>query len=153
MCSTAYGSDTVHESCALSSQALSAAASVLFHQCILWWPLAACFPCPSLLFRGFSDAFSPGYRTTEAPENFSEKEPGLDWICPQVVEVETGEDPGPSCACRRPEIRLFVSVSLARCHVEAMAWLPFSRIQNTKLVWPLHCGLDPGIRVSTWKPC
>lgn len=25
-------------------------------------------------------------------------------------------------------------VSLARCHVEAVEWLPLSRIQNTKLV-------------------
>lgn len=62
-----------------------------------------------------------------------------------------GRSPGPSYACCHPEIHLLVSVSLARCHVEAMAWLPFSRIQNTKLVWPLYCGLDPGIRVSTCK--
>lgn len=43
------------------------------------------------------------------------------------------------------ELHLLVSVSLARCHVEAMACLPFSGIQNTKLVWSFHCGLDPGI--------
>lgn len=38
-------------------------------------------------------------------------------------------------------------VSLARCHVEAVEWLPLSHIQNSNLVvfGLSRCGLDPGL--------
>lgn len=77
----------------------------------------------------------------------------LDWTCPQAVEVEMEGDPGRFCAYRHPELSLLVSVLLARGHVEAVAWLPFSRIQNTKLVWLFLCGLDQSLCVSICKPC
>lgn len=43
-------------------------------------------------------------------------------LCPQVVEVETEEIQG---GVVQAELHLLVSVSLARCHVEAVVWLPF----------------------------
>jgi hypothetical protein len=151
LCSTAHGSDTLHESCALSSRALSTPHGFLLQPMFSsasistdYGQLITPTPAPSLV-QGLFRCFLSRVQMPSSSENFSEKEPGwilgsgLDYVS-RLLRLRGEEIQG---SVVYAELCLLVSVSLARCCVEAMAWL----------AWPFHCGLDPGyLCLSICKP-